>query len=479
MEEQPSKEADDNDSEKKFHDNDSEKKVEEKGEDVVVKPDVEEVKQQETEMLKTKPRPQIELEISAIEKPELEICAIEKPAAKESEEEENVVTMSDVTLENTLFEEVEDVTLENTLFEEVEDVTLENTLFEEVKDITLENTLFEEIKEDSLLDITAKIMENVLEDVWRSHQSCVEDEEASGKLLEVEGEPLPKINDTLADMWREMNRKAEEEMDRERDELIEELIVDLDDDDFEVSFAKEDNSEVIVVSEDLEDDFEGIIAREKSFEIIEEDGNANENKVEYMDVIEIDENDQTLKEQVKDVEEQNVEEGPVDVHLQCRDAGQECGTIEKADGNVYGGKRMRAFVDVVDIARLPKHPKTARLPVKVNIQNEAVENIEDVEGIKGRKKTNNKMTKATKSAILVATSKKRKVEASIGQFFTSNGNKRTKTEVDKQTNRPSTRGSKAGKAEEQKTDKQKKKRVAWTRSATKVSIGGSEEKVSF
>ena len=236
--EEASSEDYDEDSEKKVHEEDAEKKVEEKSEDVVAKSEVEEVQQQETEILKTKSRSQIEQELSIIE----------KPASQESEEGRNVVPMLNVSLESTLFEEVKDVTLENTLFAEVEDVTLENILFEEVENVTLENTLFEEVKEDSLLDITAQIMENVLEDVWRSNRSCIEDI-SSEKLMDVpsspEEEPLPKSNDTIADIWMEMNRKAEEEMDRERDELIEELIVDLDEDDFEV----------VIVRDDLEDNY--------------------------------------------------------------------------------------------------------------------------------------------------------------------------------------------------------------------------------
>ena len=82
----------------------------------------------------------------------------------------------------------------------------------------------------------------------------------------------------------------------------------------------------------------------------------------------------------------------------------------------------------------------------------------------------NKMKTIAKSAILVkAGARKRKVQETLGQLFSSNGNeieeyanKRKKIEVNKQT----------------KTETKKQtKRVMWTRSATKVSIGGTEETV--
>ena len=415
----------------KMDNKDSEEKVDEKGEDI--KSDVEEEKQEEEEvvqeaakeekdvlakaeeMLKTEPRSQIEVEISIIER------AAATTREDDDEEEKGVIAMLEETEEPKSEEE-----------REMEIIIVENTLVEEVK------------VEDSLLNITAQIMENVLEDVWRSHQSCVEDISAENLLdIAVPEEHLPKSNDTIADLWMEMNRKAEEEMDRERDELIEELIVDLDDDDFEV-----------------------IIAREKSFEIIEEDSNANENKAEHLEVnIELDENIQSLE-----GEEDQIK---ADVHLECRAAGQECGgTIEQTG---FGGRRA-----LVDIFRLPKHlgeVKTARMSVKVNIQNKAVENIKDLElGIKG-KKNMRRVKSVAKNAILIAGSKKRKVEASIGQLFSSNGNdnpenasKRTKVEANKQTE--------VNKQTKSGTNKQKK-RVVWTRSATRVSVGGSEEKVIF
>ena len=413
----------------KVDDKDPEEEVDEKGEDI--KSDVEEEKQEEEvvqeaakeekdvlakaeEMLKTEPRSQIEVEISIIEKPTV-------ATREDDDEEKGVIAMLEETEEPKSEEE-----------REMEIIIVENTLVEEVK------------VEDSLLNITAQIMENVLEDVWRSHQSCVEDISAENLLdIAAPEEPLPKSNDTIADLWMEMNRKAEEEMDRERDELIEELIVDLDDDDFEV-----------------------IIAREKSFEIIEEDSNANENKAEHLEVnIELDENIQSLE-----GEEDQIK---ADVHLECRAAGQECGgTIEQTG---FGGRRA-----LVDIFRLPKHlgeVKTARMSVKVNIQNEAVENIKDLElGIKGNK-NKRRVKSVAKNAILIAGSKKRKVEASIGQLFSSNGNdnpenasKRTKVEANKQTE--------VNKQTKSGTNKPKK-RVVWTRSATRVSVGGSEEKVIF
>ena len=416
---------------------DSEKKSEENGDDGVEKPDVERERQEEvdklgenkseeekgvlarseeSEMLKTEPRSEIV-----------------KAAGKESDEEEEA---ADVVSEKLQTEEPKS---------------------EEGREMEV-ITLVEEG------DATAQIMEKVLEDVWRSHQSCLEDSAS-------EPEPLPKSNDTIGDIWIEMNRVAEEEMDRERDQLVEELIVDLEDD-FEVIIAREESFEMIeedsnanenldgtledkgqVQAEpDLEDDFEAIIAREKSFEMIEEDGNANENKNLY----------ESLEEEVQT---------EPDVHLECRAAGQECGTLESFEGL---RQRKAPLVDLVDIlgrkSERREHLKTAKLSVKLNIQNEALENIEDLElGIKGKEKSK-KMKRIAKSSIFVAATK-RKVDASIGQLFSSNGNeirenanKKVKTEVSKQT--------KCG------TNKQKR-RVAWTRSATRVSEGGSEEKVIF
>ena len=287
----------------------------------------------------------------------------------------------------------------------------------EIEINVVEHSVVEDVEGDSLLDITELILENVLDDVWSSHRSCVEDFASP--------EELPKNNDTIADIWMEMNRRAEEELDKERDKLVEDLLV------------------------DLEDDFEVILAREQSFEVVE-DGNANDNKVENLEIIEIDE---TLEEEVQN---------EADVHLECRVAGQECGRSEEVAS--WGRRHL-------DIFRLPKLSglKNGRLPVKVNIQNESVETIEDLETMSGERKTN-KMKTIAKSAILVkAGARKRKVQETLGQLFSSNGNeieeyanKRKKIEVNKQT----------------KTETKKQtKRVMWTRSATKVSIGGTEETV--
>ena len=413
---------------------DSEKKSDEKGEDGVEKADVggekqEEVdklgenkseeekgvlaRSEESEMLKTEPRSEIV-----------------KAAGKESDEEE-----------------------------EAADVVPEKLQTEEPKSEMEVITLVEEG------DVTAQMMEKVLEDVWRSHRSCLEDSPSEPE------PPLPKSNDTIGDIWIEMNRVAEEEMDRERDQLVEELIVDLEDD-FEVIIAREESFEMIEEGSnanenldgtledegqaqnepDLEDDFEAIIAREKSFEMIEEDGNANENKIENRY--------ESLEEEVQT---------EPDVHLECRAAGQECGTVESFEGL---RQRKAPLVDLVDIlgkkSERREHLKTARLSVKLNIQNEALENIVDLEqGMKGKEKSK-KMKRIAKSSIFVAATK-RKVDASIGQLFSSNGNeirenanKKVKTEVNKQT--------KCGRNKQ-------KRRVAWTRSATRVSVSGSEEKV--
>ena len=411
---------------------DSEKKSDEKGEDGVEKADVGGEKQEEVDKLRENKREEEKDVLARSEETEMlktePRSEIGKAAGKETDEEE-----------------------------EAADVVPEKLQTEEPKSEMEVITLVEEG------DVTAQMMEKVLEDVWRSHQSCVEDSPSEPE------PPLPKSNDTIGDIWIEMNRVAEEEMDRERDKLVEELIVDLEDD-FEVIIAREESFEMIeedsnanenldgtledkgqVQAEpDLEDDFEAIIAREKSFEMIEEDGNANENKNLY----------ESLEEEVQT---------EPDVHLECRAAGQECGTVESFEGL---RQRRAPLVDLVDIlgrkSERREHLKTAKLSVKLNIQNEALENIEDLElGIKGKEKSK-KMKRIAKSSIFVA-GKKRKIDASIGQLFSSNGNeirenanKKVKTEVSKQT--------KCG------TNKQKR-RVAWTRSATRVSEGGSEEKV--
>jgi len=191
--------------------------------------------------------------------------------------------------------------------------------------------------------------------------------------------------------------------------------------------------------------------------MFEEDGNANENKVENLD--------DTLEEEVQT---------ETDFHLECRAAGQECGRVD----GVWGlARRKVLLVDLVNILGKKserEHLKTARLSVKINIQNEALENIEDLElATKGKK-----MKRIAKSSILVA-AKKRKVDASFGQFFSSNGNeiqdnanKVAKTEVNRQTETEVQKETKCG-----TNTKTQKRRVAWTRSATRVSVGGSEEKV--
>ena len=140
---------------------------------------------------------------------------------------------------------------------------------------------------------------------------------------------------------------------------------------------------------------------------------------------------------------------------------------------------------VVDVLRYPKKY------LKVNIQNEAVENIEDTAAIKVDKKG-------------VKSSRKRKAQESTSTNVSEsqrNGRKRSKTEsragISKQTggviNIETRSGSKkradAGKVDQEekvKDDakiatksglKKTKKKVVWTRNATKVSIGGTEEKV--
>ena len=331
--------------------------------------------------------------------------------------------------------------------------------------------------------------------------------------LDEEGETLsadekPGLNNTIDIIWVEMNRRAEVEMAEERDKLVEELLADLDDteevnrSDREVEinmFDKEaeaikegkdvnmdyDEGDVPLVEELIDEDLEGTITREQSFEIVE-DANANENKIE----------DKHLEEE---------RENEADVHFHCRLAGQECGGVEaETEGLLREDASAIAMVDtmsvvelvdkkpLVDVVEVLRYPKKY---LKVNIQNEAVENIEDTAAIGVDKKG-------------VTSSRKRKAQESISANVSEsrrNGRKRCKTEtidesgagISKQTGgviKVETRSRSKKRMDAGKVDqedkvkdntkiatrsglKKTKKKVVWTRSSTKVSIGGTEEKV--
>ena len=143
---------------------DSENENEKDG-DCIEKPDVEAEEKQEGEKGKE----------SKEEKSEIGSWSEEKSEASSSQIGDSVEKESVLPMEEMPRQKIEEAKLED--WRETEIILVENKSFEE---------------EDSLLDITAQIVENVLEDVWSSHQSCVEDPASHPSLA--------KSNDTIADL---------------------------------------------------------------------------------------------------------------------------------------------------------------------------------------------------------------------------------------------------------------------------------------